>query len=103
MVVVLVAVLVMAASTWIAIWLEPRLGMLPARTTPAPEPHAATPPRCRFQRGAARPAVERPIRCTQPVLVRGLPSSRIDAEVANDRERQARSFAPAAYVPMFGR
>jgi len=33
MVAVLAAVLVMAASIWIAIFLEPRLGMLPTRAT----------------------------------------------------------------------
>ena len=64
MVAVLVAVLVMAASIWIAIFLEPRLGMLPTRATLA---RVSQPASCRFRHGAARPAVRRPVRCTQGV------------------------------------
>ncbi len=74
MVVVLAAVLVMAASIWIAIFLEARLGMLPARATLA---RASQPASCRFRSGAARSAVSRPVRCTQGVR----------AEVVNLRER----------------
>ena len=74
MVAVLAAVLVMTASIWVAICLEPHLGTLPTRATLARTSHSA---RCRFQHGAAKPAVRRPIRCTQQVR----------AEVANLRER----------------
>jgi hypothetical protein len=74
MVAVLGAVLVMAASIWIAIYLEPRLGMLPTRTTLA---RASRPACCRFRHGAAKPEVRRPVRCTQGVR----------AEVTNLRER----------------
>ena len=64
MVAVLAAVLVMTASIWIAIYLEPRLGMLPTRATLA---RASQPACCRFRNGAAKPAVRRPVRCTQGV------------------------------------
>ena len=74
MVAVLAAVLVMTASIWIAIYLEPRLGMLPTRATLA---RASQPACCRFRKGAAKPAVRRPVRCTQGVR----------AEVTNLRER----------------
>ena len=74
MVAVLVAVLVMAASIWIAIFLEPRLGMLPTRATLA---RVSQPASCRFRHGAGRPAVRRPVRCTQGVR----------AEVVDLRER----------------
>jgi hypothetical protein len=74
MVAVLAAVLVMAASIWIAIFLEPRLGMLPTRATLA---RVSQPASCRFRHGAARPAVRRPVRCTQGVR----------AEVVDLRER----------------
>lgn len=74
MVAVLAAVLVMTASIWVAICLEPHLGTLPTRATLARTSHPA---RCRFEHGAAKPAVRRPIRCTQQVR----------AEVANLRER----------------
>ena len=73
MVAVLAAVLVMTASIWVAICLEPHLGTLPTRATLARTSHPA---RCRFQHGAAKPAVRRPIRWTQQVR----------AEVANLRQ-----------------
>ena len=66
-------VLVMAASIWIAIFLEPHLGLLPTRATLA---QVSQPASCRFRHGAARPAVRRPVRCTQQVR----------AEVVNLRE-----------------
>ncbi len=64
MVAVLAAVLMMAASIWIAIFLEARLGVLPRRAMLA---RASRPASCRSRPGAARPAVRRPVRCTQGV------------------------------------
>jgi hypothetical protein len=72
MVAVLVAVLLMAASMWIAIYMERRLGILPTRAMPLREPQPAARVRCRFQHGAAKSSADRPVRCTQSVLSHGV-------------------------------
>jgi hypothetical protein len=72
MVAVLVAVLVMAALMWIAIYMEHRLGILPTRAMPLREPQPAPRVRCRFQRGTAKSSADRPVRCTQSALSHGV-------------------------------
>jgi hypothetical protein len=72
MVAVLVAVLVMAASMWIAIYMERRLGILPTRAMPLSGPQPAPRVHCRFQHGAAKSSAGRPVRCTQSVLSHGV-------------------------------
>jgi len=69
---VLVAVLVMAASMWIAIYMERRLGILPTRAMPLRESQSAPCVHGRFRHGAPKSPAHRPVRCTQPVLNHGV-------------------------------
>jgi hypothetical protein len=91
MAIVLAAVLVIAASIWIAIRMEPGLGTPSTRARDSGPVRTA---RCRFLHEAPHPAVTRPVRCTQPVVVHGVrrrsgpahaagPLLRIDREAAD--------------------
>ncbi len=94
MAIVLVAVLVMAASIWIAIRMEPHLGRPTAQAPLAGGSHNARPAHCRFRPGAANAAVNRPVRCTQPGLVHGAHRlSWLGRELADLRE-QDKLFRP---------
>ena len=80
MLIVFAAVLVIAASIWIAIRMEPGLGTPSTPTSRAEDADPVRPGRCRVARDAPHPALTRPVRCTQPVVVHGVRRRRATAD-----------------------
>jgi hypothetical protein len=72
MAIVLAAALVIAASIWIAIRMEPGPGTPSTPPSRAADADPVRPARCRIAHEAPHPALTRPVRCTQPVVVHGM-------------------------------
>jgi hypothetical protein len=72
MAIVLAAVLMIAASIWIAIRMEPGLGTPSTRASRAADADPVRPARCRVAHEAPHPALTRPVRCTQPTVIHGV-------------------------------